>query len=128
MIRSISFQNYKSFKDKTTLDLKPITVLVGTNSSGKSSIIKLLGLLNQSYTHPRPGTFLTYDGPVVDMGDFKTISHRNSRKTITIELNTSVFDSDELWSMSENDKKVLKRINRRVKSDLTLHFEAANSF
>lgn len=86
MIHSITFENYKSFKAKTKLDLKPITVLVGTNSSGKSSIIKLLGLLNQSYTNPRSDTFLTYDGPVVDMGDFKTISYQNLGEPITIEL------------------------------------------
>lgn len=122
MIRSVTFENYKSFKAKTKLDLKPITVLVGTNSSGKSSFIKLLGLLSQSYSHPRLGTFLTYEGPVVDMGDFKTISHRNLGEPITIELSISVFDSDELMIMRENDKEILRRAKLCVNSDLSLHF------
>ena len=48
MLNKIGFQNYKSFKDSQELELKPITVLIGKNSSGKSSIVKLLTLLDAS--------------------------------------------------------------------------------
>jgi len=47
-LKSISFENYKAFYEKQTIQLKPITILIGKNSSGKSSIAKLLTLLENS--------------------------------------------------------------------------------
>ncbi len=44
-MQKILFENYKSFKNKEELVLKPITILIGKNSSGKSSVAKLPPLL-----------------------------------------------------------------------------------
>jgi len=38
----LEFENYKAFKEKQLLDLKPITILIGKNSSGKSALTSLL--------------------------------------------------------------------------------------
>lgn len=48
MIHTIKFKNYKSFKDEQTLEIKPITVLIGKNSAGKSALTKLPTLLSNS--------------------------------------------------------------------------------
>lgn len=45
MINKISFKNYKLFKEKQTLELKPITILIGKNNSGKSAVAKLPTLI-----------------------------------------------------------------------------------
>lgn len=45
-LNQIFFTNYKAFKESTKVEIKPITLLVGKNSSGKSSICKLLPLLS----------------------------------------------------------------------------------
>lgn len=50
MINKISFKNYKSFKELQSLELKPITVLIGKNSSGKSALAKLPTLISASLT------------------------------------------------------------------------------
>lgn len=47
-VKSISFENYKAFAQKQTMQLKPITILIGKNSSGKSAIAKLFPLLENS--------------------------------------------------------------------------------
>jgi predicted ATPase len=47
-VKSISFGNYKAFFEKQTMQLKPITILIGKNSSGKSSIAKLFTLFESS--------------------------------------------------------------------------------
>lgn len=47
-LKSISFENYKAFSKKQTLELKPITILIGKNSSGKSSVAKLFTLIDNS--------------------------------------------------------------------------------
>jgi len=91
VIKSISFKNYKSFKinrwgNPWKIDIKPITILVGPNSGGKSAIIKLFGLLHQSYKDGKPGDLLKYDGPDTDLVDFKTVSHKNVREPLSIEI------------------------------------------
>ncbi|MCK5537855.1 MAG: AAA family ATPase [Thiomargarita sp.] len=48
MINKIKFKNYKLFKGWQTLELKPITILIGKNNSGKSSILKLPTLIENS--------------------------------------------------------------------------------
>jgi predicted ATPase len=49
-LESISFENYKAFFENQTMQLKPITILIGKNSSGKSSVAKLFTLLEQSFS------------------------------------------------------------------------------
>ena len=46
IIKSLSFENFRSFRDKTELDLKMINAFVGPNKAGKSNIIKCLEILN----------------------------------------------------------------------------------
>lgn len=48
MINKISFKNYKLFKEKQTLELKPITILIGKNNSGKSAVLKLPTMISGS--------------------------------------------------------------------------------
>ena len=87
MLRKISFKNYKSFKAKQTIDLNKVTVLVGPNSAGKSSIIKLLALLKQSLDgSPSNHELLNIRGDLVDAVDFNNLSYRKKGKDIQVEI------------------------------------------
>lgn len=48
MIHSLCIQNFKGWKNTGTIELAPLTVFFGSNSSGKSSIGQFLMLLKQS--------------------------------------------------------------------------------
>lgn len=48
MIRSLTLHNFKCFADQQ-INFAPLTLLVGANASGKSSVIQALLLLRQSY-------------------------------------------------------------------------------
>lgn len=48
MIKKISLTNFKSFKELKNLELKNLTIIVGKNSCGKSSILQSLLLLKQT--------------------------------------------------------------------------------
>jgi len=56
MINKISFKNYKLFKEEQTLELRPITILIGKNNSGKSAVMKLptliAGSLSGKFSQP----------------------------------------------------------------------------
>lgn len=45
----LGVKNFRVFKELATFDLRPITILVGPNNSGKSSFTKLLLLLKNGY-------------------------------------------------------------------------------
>jgi predicted ATPase len=48
-ISSLTVQNILSFGGvPTTLDLRPLNVLIGANGSGKSNLIEVLGLLQNA--------------------------------------------------------------------------------
>jgi len=47
-LASISFQNYRSFAETQSLHLRPLTLLFGYNSAGKSAIVRLFPLLRDS--------------------------------------------------------------------------------
>jgi len=49
LINEISLENFRVFKDKSSFELAPITILTGANSSGKSSVIKALNLMQGFY-------------------------------------------------------------------------------
>ncbi len=46
MIKQITFENWKSFRN-ATLYIDPLTVLIGTNGSGKSNALEGLAFLNR---------------------------------------------------------------------------------
>ena len=47
-IGKFSIENFRVFKNETEFDFKPISFLIGPNSSGKSSLMKLLKAINHS--------------------------------------------------------------------------------
>ena len=47
MLERIEFSGYKAFRDLSSLEIRPITLIIGKNSSGKSSVLKLFPLLEQ---------------------------------------------------------------------------------
>lgn len=48
MIDTIEFKSYKSYKEWQKFEIKPLTILFGKNSSGKSAIAKLPTMLEES--------------------------------------------------------------------------------
>ena len=114
MLKKIRFKNYKAFKTWQTIDLRnKFTVLVGPNSAGKSSIIKLLGLLKQSIGNNSNHPLLNIRGPIFDLVDFESISYRKELKDLEIEL-----ISQCLYPIK--DKSLAKIINVNNKFSLAL--------
>lgn len=71
-ITSIGVKNFKSLKKIAPLELKPMTILVGKNSCGKSSFLRILPLLKQSSEENIDGPLSLY-GNYVDYGEFSDI-------------------------------------------------------
>ena len=75
MIRKIELVDYKSY-DNTIIDLKPITLFCGGNSSGKTAIIKSILLMKQSF-EATGNNYLLVNGAYTNNGVYSSV-HRNT--------------------------------------------------
>ena len=48
-LKGFGLENFRVFKDKTWFDFAPITILTGTNNSGKSSLVRAVNLLSNFF-------------------------------------------------------------------------------
>ena len=48
MLTELTLANFRAFEEEATLRIRPITLLIGQNSTGKSTVIDLLQLLHKS--------------------------------------------------------------------------------
>lgn len=95
MIEQLDICNVRSFKGEHQIPLRPITLVYGPNSAGKSSIIQSLVLLKQTLvehgdTGSRPT--LRLRGKEVDLGTFSTIIHGHDEKS---ELSLAIRAADD---------------------------------
>ena len=78
MITSISLRNFRAFQDEVTVRMRPVTVLIGRNSAGKSSVVKFLLMLKQTLESQADSFFVT-EGKEVQLGTWKDLRHTNTR-------------------------------------------------
>lgn len=69
-LRDLRLTNFKGFRS-LELVLGRVTVLTGTNSSGKSTAMQAIALIEQSRGQDPPG--LVLNGPLVELGDFQDV-------------------------------------------------------
>jgi predicted ATPase len=78
MITGLYLHNFKAF-DELSLPLRPITVILGPNNSGKSSILAAVRLLVQTVESFDPDVPLLLTGIMGDLGTFKDVVFGNHR-------------------------------------------------
>ena len=76
---SFGLQNLRRLHRVETVELRPITILVGRNSSGKSTFLRALPLVRQSITTRTSSPILWY-GDLVDFGDFDGAVFKNEKQ------------------------------------------------
>ena len=108
MLEKIGLKNVRSFKTLKDFEFKPITVLCGTNSSGKSSILKTLLLWKQSLENlswTRPGFVM--NGRYTKLGSHDNFLY-NKAKNKFIETNLQFKLEEDKDTFTSRDKELLK--------------------
>lgn len=83
MLRELKLSNFRHFDDEITVRFRPITILIGENNAGKSSVIKFLLMLKQSLV--REEQFL------VPFSTDVKLSYSNMRNRRTKKTNAFLF-------------------------------------
>ncbi|MGC8118071.1 AAA family ATPase [Metapseudomonas otitidis] len=90
MLENIRVKNLRSLEDTDEVQISPVTVLLGENSSGKSTFLRIFPLLKQSVETNTRSPVLWY-GKYVDFGDFdQALTRNNDSKYISIKFGLSV--------------------------------------
>jgi len=89
---------FKSFPaGSPPVQLAPLTLIYGHNSSGKSSILEVLQLLKQSWPVSSPDQPLAWDGPEMNLGSPSEALHRPAnpeRDEMTLGLEYAIVRAD----------------------------------
>lgn len=85
-LKSIRLKNFRCFDDTKDIELKPLTIFVGANSSGKSSVLKFFPLLKHSIKDSLDG-ILKWNNEDLDFRDFEnTVINHDKCKSIEFDL------------------------------------------
>lgn len=91
-ISKLHIENFKSI-EFADLDLGPLTVLVGANSAGKSSVLQTLVLLSQIVRGRSQSSLVNLNGVELQLGTFADIKHAGERKgAISFSIVVNVID------------------------------------
>ncbi len=118
----ISIENFKSIKKLTNFELRPMTILSGVNSSGKSSFIQLLLLLKQTIERNSANLPFYLDGELYQAKSFKDIvSNHDLENRLTV---TFKFSKEELLRFDDSSLRVFKGNDYNIL--VTISFKAFN--
>jgi len=108
-ITAITIENFKGIKDPVRIELKPINLLFGANSAGKSTVIQALHYAREIFERNNCDPNKTIaGGDTIDLGGFKNLVHGQLKKgkeiKLSLEYNLSGEELPEYSKGYENLK------------------------
>jgi len=99
MFTQMKLTNFKAWEDTGEIALKPVTMLLGTNSSGKSTLIQSLLLLKQTVQSPDRSVHLNLGGDEINdlfnFGDFDDVLRQGALSTRQFSLSFNFHNADD---------------------------------
>jgi hypothetical protein len=96
MLTSITLQNFKGIGEKMTIPLRPITLLFGANSTGKSTIVQAIHFAREVLERRNLNPDRTMSGgATVNLGGFLNLLHkRDTRNKMLLRFDFSLEEYD----------------------------------
>ena len=105
MITSVTIENFKGVREPLTIDLKPITLLFGANSAGKSTLLHSMLLAHEVLANGNCNVDkTTLGGTLVDLGGFREFVHgkdTNNCVRLSFKLDLGDVDFSARWPLPE---------------------------
>lgn len=118
-ITALSVKGFKSLVEEQTIEICPLTLLAGANSSGKSSALQPLLLLKQTLDATYDPGSLLLDGPHVRFTSVEQLLSRIDEPESAGEFSVSLTDSErgQVTSVFRQSGKALDLVSMIVKMD-----------
>ena len=131
MITRWKVDNFKSISEETELDLGPLTIFAGANSSGKSTFIQSILLIAQTLAHKVGSRSVVLNGAFTSLGQFDDLkSDSGSSDQITIKcICKPITDQDQstqrqIRSSSRDSIFFMQRSNQLQEISCEISFDA----
>lgn len=120
-VNALQVKNLRSLEDTGWIEQKPITVLVGKNSAGKSTFARVFPLLRQSAEVRKQSPILWF-GQYVDFGEFSAAVHNKAspaRISFGFQLTVAPSELDRLnpyrvRTVRDTDKETPFRLEAEI--------------
>jgi hypothetical protein len=109
MIRKLRISNFKSLRQQTELDLRPLTVIAGANSSGKSTALQPLLLLAQTFANRVGSDPIILNGPLLQLGtlsDIRSFGSEMSPITMGVDLKPPHLERQLQFMLTHDYRRV----------------------
>lgn len=115
VVKEIQMKNFRSLKDTGMQTLSPITILVGENSSGKSTFLRAFPLLKQSISKRTDGPIL-WAGDAddyVDFGSFEETVTNDGSNAIVFAFKFKLNDDSSMrrYRFYDDEEEIIGKIS-----------------
>lgn len=130
MIINYEIGNFKAFSGIQSLRLAPITLIYGPNSSGKSSIIQSLMMIQQTLLDKTANGKLVTSGDSINLGEFESLVYGQNEKLAmhfsityknTFDANEFKFNHSYDMPFSNNDVRKIELSYNLLENKPTLN-------
>ena len=122
MITAVRIKNLRSLADTGFIEIKPITLLLGANSSGKSTFLRSFPLFTQSVNKALRGPISWFDDSLVDFGDYNTAKNKYANEMDKIQFYYDIkmpFSVNYYLHECDDLRRLLMRVDK-VKASFSL--------
>jgi len=116
VITAITLENFKGIKGPCRIKLRPLTMLFGANSAGKSSVVQGLHYAREIFLRQNTDPDKTLLGGSMDLGGFSSLVYKHDQSLpirITFDLDLSAdplpdyYDENDtkLWELEQHELK-----------------------
>lgn len=116
VITAITLENFKGIKGPCRIKLRPLTMLFGANSAGKSTVVQALHYAREIFMRQNTDPDKTLLGGSMDLGGFSNLVYKHDLSLpikITFDLDLSADplpdyyeeDDNKLWAWEQSELK-----------------------
>jgi len=110
-MNSFRIQNIKGFVDSGEIELKPLTLIIGQNSSGKSSLVRFPLVLKQTFMDDSMAPLLFY-GKSIDYGNYRdVVFHHQAEQPIAFSVTLPAQGLAKHLVMTREEEEALGEFN-----------------
>lgn len=122
-ITGITIAGFKSIRDEQTIEIRPLTILAGANSSGKSSIMQPLLLMKQTLEAQFDPGPLLLDGPLLKFNLVREMLSQPLSSTSEPQLRVGITSDAGLpgWTLTTLFQKLSRGDGLEI-SEMTIAF------
>ena len=140
-LNDITLEKFKAYNEKQSIDLSDINILMGANSSGKSSCIQSLLALKQTCESGQEHIGLLLNGKYVTLGSFSDVVNEvaHEKDHFAIQMGVEAGKDEEAaekmtirWEFGRNDEFIngveLRKIEFSEASNISIQLEENNQY